>query len=180
MSSIDELVSQIPIGQVASQLGVDEAQAEQAVRYALPALVSGMAANAEDPAGAASLNEALGQHIDDAADGGVDIGQVDTTDGEKIVHHVFGDNEGAVVNQLGGLGGLGGDLFAKLLPLLAPLVMGFLAKSVLGKGGSGNDTASAGPGGLGDVLGGLLGGGEGGGLGGLGDVLGGLLGGGRK
>ena len=101
MSSIDELVSQIPIGQVASQLGVDEAQAEQAVRYALPALVSGMAANAGDPAGAASLNEALGQHIDDAADGGVDIGQVDTTDGEKIVHHVFGDNEGAVVNQLG-------------------------------------------------------------------------------
>jgi hypothetical protein len=139
-----------------------------------------MAANAEDPAGAASLTEALGQHVDDAADGGVDLGQVDTADGEKIVHHVFGDNEGAVVNQLGGLGGLGGGLVAKVLPLLAPLVMGFLAKSVLGKGGGGGDAASARPGGLGDVLGGLLGAGEGGGLGGLGDVFGGLLGAGRK
>ena len=189
MSSIDELVSQIPIDQLASQLGVDEAQAEQAVRYALPALVSGMAANAEDPGGAASLTEALGQHVGDAAGGGINIGEVDTADGEKIVHHVFGDNEGAVVNQLGGVGGLGGGVFAKLLPMLAPLVMGFLAKSVLGKGGGGGDATSAregagnaggGAGGLGDVLGGLLGGGEGGGLGGLGDVLGGLLGGGRK
>jgi len=121
-----------------------------------------MAANAEDPAGAASPTEALGQHVDDAADG------------EKIVHHVFGDNEGAVVNQLGG------GLVAKVLPLLAPVVMGFLAKSVLGKGGGGGDAARARPGGLGDVLGGLLGAGKGGGLGGLGDVLGGLLGAGRK
>jgi hypothetical protein len=198
MSSIDELVAEIPISQLASQLGVDEKEAEQAVRQALPALVGGMAANAQDPSGAASLAEALGQHSVDLLDGGIDLGQVDTTDGEKIVHHVFGDNEEAVVNQLGGLGG-GSGMIMKLLPLLAPLLMGFLAKNVLGKGGGGGgataapaDTAGMGPsgtggdaasdagGGLGDVLGGLLGGEGGGGLGGLGDVLGGLLGGGRK
>ena len=127
----------------------------------------------------------------------VDVDTVDTDDGRRIVNHVFGDNEEQVVNQLGGLGG-GGELFKKLLPMLAPLVMGFLAKQFTNRGGADSNAAAqqhddpgsggglgdlfggGGGGGLGDLLGGLLGGGGGGGGGGLGDVLGGLLGGGRR
>jgi hypothetical protein len=197
VSSIDDLMAQIPIDQLAGQLGVSEAEAEEAVRAALPALVGGMQANAQDPSGAASLQRALGQHDGSLLDGGIDLGQVDTDDGAKIVHNIFGDNEDAVVNQLGGLGGLGGGLISKLLPMLAPLLMSFLGKS-FGGGGSDQPAAPAGSsgtsgmgpgdaapatddggggGGLGDLLGGVLGGG---GLGGLGDVLGGLLGGGKK
>ena len=179
-SSIDELISQIPIGQLAGQLGVSEAEAEQAVREALPALVGGMQANAQDPAGAASLERALGQHDGTLLEGGVDLAQVDTADGEKIVRNIFGDNEEAVVNQLGGLGGGGAGTIAKLLPMLAPLLMSFLGKSFGGGGGSSSAGASSSGGGLGDLLGGLLGGGEGGGMGGLGDLLGGLLGGGKR
>jgi hypothetical protein len=91
------------------------------------------------------------------------------------------------VSRLGGLGDLGGSggdmsgLVAKLLPILAPIVMSFLAKKFL-KGGAGAPGSSSG-GGLGDLLGGLLGGsGQGGqgGQGALGDLLGGLLGGGRR
>ncbi len=203
MSSIDDLMGQIPIGQLASQLGVSEAEAEQAVRAALPALVGGMQANAQDPAGAASLQRAIGQHDGTLLEGGVDLGQVDTDDGAKIVQNIFGSNEDAVVNQLGGLGGLGGGMISKLLPMLAPLLMSFLGKSFGGGGSdapasapaSGGSTSGMGPGaapskpaedsggggGLGDLLGGLLGGGGGGG--GLGDIiggLGGLLGGGKK
>jgi hypothetical protein len=198
VTSIDDLMGQIPIGQLASQLGVSEAEATEAVRAALPALVGGMQANAADPAGAASLQRALGQHDGTLLDGGVDLGQVDTEDGAKIVHNIFGANEDAVVNQLGGLGGLGGGLMSKLLPMLAPLLMSFLGKSLGGGGGSDEPSAApsgsssgmgpgasapsapaedSGGGGIGDILGGLLGGGGGGGLGGLGDVLGGLLGG---
>jgi hypothetical protein len=178
MSSIDELVSQIPIGDLAGRLGLSEDQTRAAVDQAVPALMSGMAANAEDPAGAASLSDALGAHARDnhLLDDGVNLDQVDTGDGEKIVHNVFGDNEDAVMQQLGGLGKAGGGTFAKLLPMLAPLVMAFLAKSRAG--GGGGTAAATSPGGLGDVLGGLLGGG--GGAGGLGDVLGGLLGGGKR
>ena|SRR5215213_2222759 len=191
-------MGQIPIGQLASQLGVSEAEASEAVRAALPALVGGLHANAQDPAGAASLQQALGQHDGSLLQGGVDLDQVDTDDGAKIVHNIFGAHEDAVVNQLGGLGGLGGGLIAKLLPLLAPLVMSYLSKSFGGGRGADEPAASpsagssstsgmgpgatpsdSGGGGLGDVLGGLLGGG-GGGLGGIGDVLGGLLGGGKR
>jgi hypothetical protein len=176
MSSIDELMSQIPVAQLASTLGVSEEQAQAAVRQALPALVGGMAANAQDPAGAASLSRALDQHNSGLLDGGVDLGQVDTADGEKIVHNVFGNNEEAVVNRLGGVGDIGSGTIAKLLPMLAPLVMSFLAK---GRSGSAGEE---GGGGLGDLLGGLLGGSgpDGGSGGGLGDLLGGLLGGGKR
>jgi hypothetical protein len=181
MSSIDELVSQIPIGDLAGRLGLSEDQTRAAVDQAVPALMSGMAANADDPAGAASLSDALGAHARDnhLLDDGVNLDQVDTADGEKIVHNVFGDNEDAVVRQLGGLGKLGGGTFAQLLPMLAPLVMAFLARSRAGSGG-GATAAAKGSGDLGGMLGGLLGGGGGGGAGGLGDVLGGLLGGGKR
>ena len=90
MADIDELMSQIPMDQLASQLGASEAETEQAVRQALPALLGGMNANAQDPGGAASLAKALGQHDDNLLEGGIDVSQVDTADGQKIVKNVFG------------------------------------------------------------------------------------------
>ncbi|MGH8823104.1 MAG: DUF937 domain-containing protein [Jiangellaceae bacterium] len=183
MANLDDILSQIPMDQLARQLGVDEGTAEQAARQALPALLGGMQANAQDPAGAASLRRAVGEHDTSLLDGGVDLQQVDTVDGDKIVSNVFGDNREQVVNKLsGGSGGGGaGDIIGKLLPMLAPLVMAFLAKQSQG-GGTGQASAAGGAGGLGDLLGGLLGGGGGGqaGAGGLGDLLGGLLGGGKR
>ena len=61
-----------------------------------------------DPAGAASLTDALGQHDGSLIDGGVDLAQVDPAEGEKIAHHIFGDNHEQVVSQLGGVGGAAG------------------------------------------------------------------------
>jgi hypothetical protein len=182
MSDLDELLAQIPMDQLASQLGVSEEEAATAAKAAIPALLGGMGANAADPNGLASLEKAVSQHDGSLLEGGVDLSQVDTTDGGKIVGHVFGDNQEAVVNQLGGLGGVGGaSTITKLLPLLAPLVMSFLGKKMLGGGSS--DSGSRSGGGIGDLLGGLLGGGGSGGGGGFGDLLGslgGLLGGGSK
>ncbi|MGI5125177.1 DUF937 domain-containing protein [Pseudonocardia sp. CA-107938] len=196
MSPVDEILSQIPMQQLAGQLGVDVDTAAQAARAAVPALLGGIQANTADPGGAASFAEAVQQHSGDLVDGGVDLSQVDTSEGQKIVGHVFGANEGQVVQQLGGIGqggsGIGQELIAKLLPILAPIVMSWLAKQLLG----GNAAAPAGApagGSIGDVLGGLLGGVLAGGLGGggtapqpqqgmpdLGSLLGGLLGGGRR
>ncbi|GEL22736.1 hypothetical protein PSU4_16900 [Pseudonocardia sulfidoxydans NBRC 16205] len=185
---MDEILSQIPLSDLAAQLGTDEATAEQATRQALPALLGGIQANTDDPGGAASFAKAVDQHSSSLLDGGVNLNDVDTNDGEKIVGHVFGSNQDQVINQLSipGLGGgNAGGLMSKLLPLLAPIVMSYLAKKLGGSAAGGAGGASGG-GGLGDLLGGLLGGaggaGQGGGGlgGGLGDLLGGLLGGGRK
>jgi hypothetical protein len=182
MTDVNDLLSQIPMDQLARQLGVDERTAEQAARQALPALLGGMQANAQDPAGAASLSRAVGEHDSSLVDGEVDLEQVDTVDGDKIVSNVFGDNREQVVTRLSEAGGGGGmgDVISKLLPLLAPLVLSFLAKQAQ-RSGTGQASAG-GAGGLGDLLGGLLGGSGGGqaGAGGLGDLLGGLLGGGKR
>jgi hypothetical protein len=62
--------------QLAAQLGVDEATAEQATRQAIPALLGGLQANAEDPAGAMSLAGALGDHPSDLIDGGVNLARL--------------------------------------------------------------------------------------------------------
>ena len=203
MDAADEILSQIPLDQLAQQLGVDEATAEQALRQAVPALLGGMEANARDPGGAASLEKALGQHAGSPLEG-LDLGSIDTTDGEAIVGNVFGDNSDQVINKLGEQGG-GSGIMQKLLPILAPIILSMLADKFLGQGQtapgqasgpmpSGGETgglddligsvtgAGGSAGGIGDLLGGLLGGG--GGSGGssdaIGDLLGGLLGGGSK
>jgi hypothetical protein len=181
MSSVDDIVAGIPMQSLADQLGVDQGTAESAVRQALPALLGGMQANAADPAGEASLAGALDQHSPDLVAGGVDLDQVDTADGERIVRHVFGGNTNQVAQTLGGnLGGGGGDLMARLLPVLAPIVLSYLAQRRRGDAGSAGGEP-AGGGGLGDLLGSILGGAGGAGQGGsILDMLGGMLGGGRR
>lgn len=179
--------------QLAARLGVDQATAEQAARQAIPALLSGMQANAQDPAGATSLAGALGDHPSDLIDGGVDLDQVDADDGEKIVGNVFGPNQDQVAQTLGGnLGGQAGGLIKQLLPILAPIVLAYLSKRLLGQQqGGGQDplgsilgggaTGSNNP--LTDILGSLLGGGGGAAQspgGSILDMLGGLLGAGRR
>jgi hypothetical protein len=133
----------------------------------------------------------------------VDLGQVDSDDGAKIVRNVFGDNatSSATTRTRSSTRSAASAMARaadstrgssdKALPILAPLVLAFLAKSFGGRG----QGAQGGGGGLSDILGGLLGGGSGGGGGlgdivggivgcggggGLGDVLGGLLGGGKR
>ncbi len=204
MTEIHDLLNQIDVNQMASLLGTDPASAQSAVEAALPTLLAGMHTNVQAPDGAASLQSALGQHQDGLVDGGVDATQVDTADGEKIVGHVFGGQQDQVAAQLAGtagLGGIGGDLIRKALPILAPIVMSYLAKKIFGQGGPGGQGAgeagqAGGVGGgqaggidLGGILGGILGAGAGaGGSAGAGQQgsvldsilgsLGGLLGGG--
>jgi hypothetical protein len=196
VSAVDDILADVPMDQLAAQLGVDQATAEQAARQAIPALLGGMQANSQDPAGAMSLAGALGDHPSDLIDGGVDLNHVDTNDGEKIVGNVFGPNQDQVAQTLGGnLGGQAGGLIKQLLPILAPIVLAYLSKRLRGQrqGGGGQDdqlgsilgagaSGSGNP--LNDLLGSMLGGGGAPGGqssgGSILDMLGGLLGAGRR
>ncbi|MFD0361607.1 DUF937 domain-containing protein [Nocardia sp. GCM10030253] len=196
MTSFDDLLAQVPVSQIAAKLGVDESTASTAVKAALPTLLGGLQANATQPEGAASLVGALDNHGDLVeGEGEVDIDKVDVTDGSKIVDNVFGEEKNTVISALGASEGTGGnDLVSKLLPMLAPIVLAYLAKQLSGGGGAAAEPQTqAGGGGIGDLLGGLLGGSsKSGGIGGaigealaknaggtLGNVLGGLFGGKR-
>lgn len=180
----EELLSQVPVAEIAQKFGIDEDTATAAVKQALPGLVGGMAVNANSEEGQQKLAGALGKHT--PAGGKISLDAIDAEDGKKIVKHVLGDQEDAVAQQLGAQGGGGlAKFIPMLLPLLAPIVMQFLAGRV-GGGAAAPAQADEQGGGLGDLLGGLLGGMGGGsaqstqGAGGLGDILGGLLGGGSN
>ncbi|REJ07387.1 DUF937 domain-containing protein [Microbacterium bovistercoris] len=174
---INDILKQVPIDDIAQKFGVSPDVAAQAVKEGGAALLGGLAKNAETDEGSAAIEKALSRH--EGFSGASSVDDVDQADGEKIVKHVFGEKETDVAQALNASEKTAGGIdFGKLLPVLAPIVLGLIANANKGK-------AAGGGGGIGDVIGGLLGGGEGGAQqgGGLGDILGnlgGLLGGGSQ
>jgi hypothetical protein len=127
--------------QVAVALGLDPRAAEAATRVVIPALLGGMRANAADPAGAESLATAVAQHDTSAL--GADLDQIDTKDGQRIVDNVFGEQTIAVVAEIAGMTPVpGANYIEKLLPIIAPIVMSYLAKKLMAGGGK-STTAEA-------------------------------------
>jgi hypothetical protein len=182
---IEQILSQLPAEDLAARLGTDPATAMDAARRALPTLLGGLS-NEVATGGGEALGAALRRdHDGSLLDQADPLQAVDVNDGEKILGHVFGEQQGDVVRALGGGSQGNTSIFAQLLPMLAPLVMAWLGKQLTGAtaGGAGPMAGGAGPaarpatdGGLGGLLGGLLGGSSGTPGGGLGDLLGGLLG----
>lgn len=173
MAGLDDILKTLPIDQIASQLGVDPQVAQQAVQEGGATILAGLQRNAQTPEGASAIQHALGQH------GGlgdhVELDQVDTADGSKILGHIFGEQEQQVAQKLSSEPQTAGIDFGKLLPMLAPIVMGLLAK---GQQQAAPQQEQAGGLDIGGLIGGFLGGGQqqGGGLD-IGGLLGGLFGG---
>ena len=184
MADLNALLDQIPVGDIARQLGIDEDVAKAAVKQVLPGLVGGLAANAKDEKGQETLKNVLKHHNKGIAKS---VKEVDTEDGEKIVRNVFGPITDQVATKLAGAStksDVTGDIIKQVLPIVAPIVLSWLASQFLG--GKTDSTPAAAPaaepassgGGIGDMLGGLLSSPQGQQI--AGDLLGGLLGAGKK
>ena len=174
--AIEDILKAVPVEDIAQKLGVSPAVAQQAIEQAGGALLSGLAKNAESPDGSAAIEKALSKH--EGFTGASSVDEIDTADGRKILQHVFGDKEKDVAATLNSSDKTAGGIdFGALLPILAPIVMGLIANNA--KPSAPAEQASGG--GIGDLVGGLLGGGgnSGGGID-LGGVIGGLLGGGNS
>ncbi len=137
---LDSLLEQLPPGatnQLAGSLGVDESTIGKLVSAGLPAILGGLANNTKKPEGAAALSAALDKHDTSIFDnlGSLVAGSSDqNSDGNKILGHVLGGRRGAVEQQLASSTGADPSIIAKLLPMLAPLVMGYLANQKKTKG----------------------------------------------
>jgi hypothetical protein len=190
MAGLDELLSQIPVAEIASKIGADQGEVNTAIQTLVPALVGGLAENVHsNQIDSSKLESAVAeQGKSDLLDGGVNVDQVDQKQGDHLVATLFGGNDSnAVASALAGTGAGGGDLIKKLLPILAPIVLAYIGKQLTKGSGSAPaepqaQTQPAGGGGLGDILGSILGGAAGGGGGGgnnpLGSILGSVMGGG--
>ena len=143
---------------MARELGISESQAASGAAALLPAILGGFKKQAQaQPTGLDGLGGLLGQ-----LGGGGLLDEVlapaptDVNRGNDILGQIFGskDVSRTVAQNAAARSGLDQSLLKKMLPILAMLVTGYLAR----QGGAGS-TAQPLPGGsgLGGLLGGLLG-----------------------
>ena len=162
------------IGSIAQQLGVNEQVAQMGAEALLPSILGGFKKTTQaQPSGLEGLGGLLGQ-----LGGGGLLDSVLSPEptpidkGNDILGQIFGskDVSRSVAGHAAEQTGIDSSMLKKMLPILAMLVAGYMAKQAGGSSDSG--------GGLGGMLGGLLGGGgaqasgAGGGLGSLLDLNG--------
>lgn len=162
MNLTDLLAQAGGLQSVARDLGISEAQAASGAEALLPAIMGGMKKQAQaQPAGLQGLGGLLGQ-----LGGGSLLDQVlspqptDPSQGNAVLGQIFGskDVSRTVADSAASRSGLDSGLLRKMLPLLAMLVTGYMARQA--GGGQPLETAGSGPGlgGLAGSLGGLFGG----------------------
>jgi hypothetical protein len=141
---------------VAKELGVDEAQVTAGAAALMPALLGGFKKQAQaQPSGLDGLVGMLGKLgggglLDDVlSPRPTNVGR-----GNDVLGQIFGSPEVSrtVARNAAATSGIDPALLKKMLPMLAMLVAGFMAKQSMGQ-----PAAPAGAGGLGGLLGGLLG-----------------------
>ena len=157
------------VRQLAEKFGMDETQAQSAIKSMLPALSSGLKQNMQDPEKASNLvgmmQKGKLQRLLEEPDA-IDPDDADG-DGDEILGQLFGNSTAAketVAEQAAASTGLDANTLQGMLPVIASMVMGSLGKQ----------TASPE---MASQMQGLLGGASGGGASGLGGMVGKLLGG---
>lgn len=141
------------------QLGQDKKKTASALGAALPLLLGAMQNNAKTPEGASGLLNAIGNDkhgggiLDNLGSilGGDSIDDDVLQDGAGILGHVFGGKEQNVANAVSKSSGLDLGSAMNTLKVAAPVLLGFLGKESRQKSVTDQD-------GIGNLLGGLLGG----------------------
>ena len=183
MQITDILAQMGGLQSMARELGVSENQAASGAEALIPAILGGFKKQAQSqPSGVEGLDDMLrqlggGALMDDVLS--PEPTHVDR--GDDVLGQIFGskDVSRTVAQNAASQSGLDPSLLKKMLPMLAMLVTGYMAKQ---RSGASPAQASPTGGGLGDLLGGMLGGqasgagrtmsGTGGGLGSMLDLNG--------
>lgn len=161
MNIQDVLAATGGFGSIAKELGISEAQAAKGAEALLPAVLGGFKRQAQaQPAGA----QGLGGLLEQLGGGGLldnllGSAPTDVNRGNDVLGQIFGsrDVSRSVAQHASAQSGLSPELLKKMLPMLAMLVTGYMAKQ---QGGAGAPQQGGGLlGGLGGLVGGMLGGG---------------------
>jgi len=158
MQITDVLAQMGGLGSMARELGVSEAQAATAAEALIPAILGGFKKQAQSqPLGLEGLGSLLGQLGGGSLlDNVLSSQATDISRGNDVLGQIFGsrDVSRTVAQNAASRSGLDPALLKKMLPMLAMLVAGYMARQ--GGGGAAQPTQAGG--GLGGLLGGLLGG----------------------
>lgn len=157
---ITDLLAQMGgLQSMARELGVSQTEVASGAEALAPAILGGFKKQAQSqPMGLEGLGGLLGQ-----LGGGGLLDQVlgpqptDVSQGNAVLGQIFGskDVSRTVAQNAAAQSGLDPSLLKKMLPMLAMLVAGYMARQ---GGNAPAESSSPGGAGLGDLLGGLLGG----------------------
>lgn len=168
-SMLGTIMSDDAVAGISKSTNVSEKSVQSILSAALPSLLSGAQQQSQASDTAESFAGALTQHASsDTSNLASFLGGVDLSDGAKIVSHLLGGSNTAVVSQAAQQSGASAQETASVLAAAAPLLM-----SLLGKETASQQSANSGLG-VGQIMGSLLGSGS------VGSLLGGLLGGSAK
>ena len=136
--------------QAENKFGVNKNQIIALLAVAAPLVISYLRKKSQDANEAEALNNAL----DRDHDGSIlnDVSQVEARqqEGGSILDHIFGGQKAQVENSLSENTGISMDKIGPILSMLAPVIMGYIGREKQANGVN--------SGGLGDLLGGILGG----------------------
>lgn len=145
MASLIDLVKEHlgpqELSQISQQLGTDQATTQQAVNVALPAMVGGLANTARQPQAASGIQQLVSSHAGVLGELGSLLGAGAPADGGGVLGRILGQHQPEVQQGVQQASGLGSDQTRKLLMILAPIVLGAVAKRAMSHGTS-NDPAA--------------------------------------
>ncbi|MBQ6430593.1 MAG: DUF937 domain-containing protein [Oscillospiraceae bacterium] len=152
LNSIMSLLSGDGTSAISKRTKVSKSDVANVLSAGVPILLTGMQRNAGTQSGEASLRGALKDHAAaDVSDPGAFLKNADLKDGKKILGHVLGSDQKAIVKRVSDASGVTKAKTTSILALIAPLLLSLLGgqQSQQGSGFS-----------LLGMLGGLLGGGQ--------------------
>ena len=167
---ITDILAQVGgLQSIAKELGISEAQVATGAAALAPAILGGFKKQAQaQPTGLEGLDGLLGKLGGGGLlDAVLAPAPTDVSQGNDVLGQIFGSKEVSrtVAQSAATQTGLDAGVLRKMLPMLAMVVAGYMAKNHSGAGAAAPQAESGG-GGIGGMLGGLLGGLMGGGSGG--------------
>ncbi|MCR5137031.1 MAG: DUF937 domain-containing protein [Oscillospiraceae bacterium] len=123
---LKSLLTDSSLSALAKKTGLNAASLKKLIPLAVPLLIKFLTNNASSQSGALSLLGALGQHTSTKSMD-LQIDEADTDDGDKIIHHIFGDQSDAAVESLAEQSGMTTRDVSSALSGIAPALLSGLS-----------------------------------------------------
>ena len=143
ISLLQSVLNDNLLGKISGLLGENKSGVTSAVGSALPSILLGLMQKGSEPNGAASLIKMLqeGKHdggildnLDNVLGGGT-ASKDFISSGKNLFGSLFGDKAGGITDLIAAASGISKNASSSLLGMLAPIVMGFLGKTLKAQGG---------------------------------------------
>lgn len=123
---LGSLTSTDSVSSVSKKTGVSSKMTSKLIMMAIPLLISYMTKNASKKEGAQSLLGALTQHTSTATVSN-QVANADVVDGAKIIAHILGKDQDAIINNLAKESGASVNEVCSILNNIAPALMNGLS-----------------------------------------------------